>query len=494
MERFDIYKDISERTQGDIYIGVVGPVRTGKSTFIKRFMDLLVIPNIENVYRKERTKDELPQSGAGKTIMTTEPKFVPNEAIEIVLKENAKFKVRMIDCVGYLVRGAIGHEEEGIPRMVMTPWFENEIPFEEAAEIGTKKVITDHSTIGLMVTTDGSITDINRDDYVESEERVVRELKELKKPFVILLNSVNPDSEEAVNLRGQLEEKYDVPVIPLNCARMEEEDINTVLQKILFEFPVREININLPKWIEGLDPDHWLKNQILFTIKSAINDTDKIKDIDNLAYKFENENVDVLAGAEISNIDLGKGIANVQMDTKEGLFYDILQELTGYKIEGDHQLLSLMKSFSKAKKEYDRVEEALNSAKNLGYGVVPPALEELELDEPEIFKQGGRFGVKLKANAPSLHLIRADITTEVSPLVGTEKQSEDLLSYMMKEFETDPGKIWETNMFGKSLHDLVKEQLQTKLFMMPDDVRFKLQKTLQKIIDEGSKNLICIII
>jgi stage IV sporulation protein A len=295
-------------------------------------------------------------------------------------------------------------------------------------------------------------------------------------------------------LKAELEEKHNVPVIPLNCARMEIEDINTVLQKILFEFPVREISINLPKWIEGLDPNHWLKNQILYTIKAALDNTEKIKDIDNLTYQFEGENVEVLTGAEISNIDLGKGIANVKMHTKEGLFYEILQELTGYKIEGDHQLLSLMKSFSKAKKEYDRVEEAINSAKTLGYGVVPPGLDEMQLDEPEIFKQGSRFGVKLRANAPSLHMIRADITTEVSPLVGTEKQSEDLLNYMMKEFETDPKQIWETNMFGKSLHDLVKEQLQSKLFMMPDDVRFKLQKTLQKIIDEGSRNLICIII
>ncbi|WP_432665193.1 stage IV sporulation protein A [Wukongibacter baidiensis] len=492
MEGFDIYNDISERTDGDIYIGVVGPVRTGKSTFIKRFMDLLVIPNIENIYRKERTKDELPQSGTGKTIMTTEPKFVPNEAIEIALKENAKFKVRMIDCVGYLVRGALGHQENGEPRMVMTPWFESEIPFEEAAEIGTKKVITDHSTIGLMITTDGSITDITRDSYIDAEERVVRELKELKKPFVMLLNSINPEAKESVKLREELEEKYGVPVIPLNCARMEIEDINTVLQKILFEFPVKEIGINLPKWIEGLDPNHWLKNQILLTIKDAIDDTKKIKDIDNLTGKFDE--VEVLTGAEISNIDLGQGKADVKMHTQEGLFYDILEELTGYKIEGDHQLLSLMKSFSKAKREYDRVEEALKSAKTFGYGVVPPVLDELELDEPEMFKQGGRFGVKIKANAPSLHLIRADITTEVSPLVGTEKQSEDLLGYLMKEFEADPKQIWETNMYGKSLEDLVKEQLQTKLFMMPDNVKMKLQKTLQKIIDEESRNLICIII
>lgn len=492
MEGFDIYKDISERTDGDIYIGVVGPVRTGKSTFIKRFMDLLVIPNIENVYKKERTKDELPQSGTGKTIMTTEPKFVPNEAIEISLKENAKFKVRMIDCVGYIVKGALGHEENGVPRMVMTPWFENEIPFEEAAEIGTKKVITDHSTIGLIITTDGSITEINRENYIDAEERVVRELKELNKPFVLILNSVFPESQQTMKLKKELEDKYNVPVIPLNCARMEIEDINKVLENILFEFPIREIRISLPKWIEGLEINHWLKNQILHTVKESLEGTKKIKDVKVLAEKFDG--LDIITGVDVSGIDLGKGIASINMETKEGLFYDILEEFTGYKIEGDHQLLSLMKSFAKAKKEYDRVEEALNNAKNFGYGVVPPILEELELEEPEIYKQGNRFGVKLRANAPSLHLIRADIKTEVSPLVGTEKQSEDLLKYLLDEFQADPKQIWETNMFGKSLHDLVKEQLQSKLFMMPEDVRSKLQKTLQKIVNEGSGNLICIIL
>ncbi|WIF94562.1 stage IV sporulation protein A [Caminicella sporogenes] len=492
MEGFDIYKDIAERTDGDIYIGVVGPVRTGKSTFIKRFMDLLVIPNIENVYKKERTKDELPQSGTGKTIMTTEPKFVPNEAIEISLKENAKFKVRMIDCVGYIVKGALGHEEDGVPRMVMTPWFENEIPFEEAAEIGTKKVITDHSTIGLIITTDGSITEISRENYIEAEERVVKELKELNKPFVIILNSVHPDSQQTLKLKKDLEEKYGVPVIPMNCLKMEIEDINKVLESILFEFPVKEIRINLPKWIEGLELNHWLKNQILNTIKESLEGTKKIKDIKTLVSKFYG--LDIITGADISNINLGKGIASIDMDTKEGLFYDILEEFTGYRIEGDHQLLSLMRSFAKAKRAYDRVEEALNNAKNFGYGVVPPELDELELDEPEIYRQGNKFGVKLRANAPSLHLIRADIKTEVSPLVGTEKQSEDLLKYLLDEFKSDPKQIWETNMFGKSLHDLVKEQLQNKLFMMPEDVRSKIQRTIQKIVNEGSGTLICIIL
>lgn len=492
MKEFDIYSDISKRTQGDIYIGVVGPVRTGKSTFIKRFMDLLVIPNIDNVYRRERTKDELPQSGTGKTIMTTEPKFVPNEAIDIDLGDNARFKVRMIDCVGYLVDGSLGYQEDGRPRMVMTPWFENEIAFEEAAEIGTKKVITDHSTIGIMVTTDGSITDINRDSYINAEERVVRELKELNKPFVVLLNTTNPGSKDVQNLRSQLEVKYDAPVIPIDCARSDIEDVNNVLKKVLYEFPVKEININLPKWVEGLDPDHWIKKQVLHSIKEFINTTKAVKDIEGLTDSFKD--LDILTGAKISDIDLGKGVAILEMITKDGLFYDILEEMTGYAVEGDHQILSLMKSFSKAKREYDRIEEALNKAKAIGYGVVPPTVDELELSTPEVYKQGTRYGVKLKANAPSLHFIRADINTEVSPLVGSEKQSEDLLGYLMSEFDKDPKLVWQTNMFGKSLHDMVKEQLQSKLFMMPDDVTMKLQKTLQKIVDEGSKNLICIIL
>ncbi|MFZ5966290.1 MAG: stage IV sporulation protein A [Bacillota bacterium] len=492
MERYDIYKDISERTQGDIYVGVVGPVRTGKSTFIKRFMDLLVIPNIENAYRKERAKDELPQSGAGKTIMTTEPKFVPNEAIELTIKDNAKFKVRLVDCVGYLVRGAMGHEENGKPRMVTTPWFEKEIPFEEAAEIGTRKVITDHSTIGLVITTDGSITDLDRENYIEAEERVVKELKELRKPFVMILNSTNPASEEALLLRNKLEEKYNVPVIATDCARMSIENVNEVLENVLFEFPIKEINITLPGWVEGLDGSHWIKNKIVSTVKTWAKDLSKINDVRDAAEKFME--LDIISEVGLNDIDLGEGIAHIKMKTQDGLFYSVLEEVTGYQIEGEHQLLGLMKEFSRAKREYDRVEKALNDVKEIGYGLVPPRLEELELQEPEIFKSGNRFGVKLRANAPSLHMIRADIATEVSPIVGTEKQSEELLKYLLDEFESDPKKIWDTNMFGKTLHDLVKEQLQNKLFLMPEDARSKLQKTLQKIVNDGSGGLICIIL
>ncbi|TCO78955.1 stage IV sporulation protein A [Marinisporobacter balticus] len=492
MEKFNIYNDIAERTQGDIYVGVVGPVRTGKSTFIKRFMELLVLPNIENTYRKERAKDELPQSGAGKTIMTTEPKFVPNEAIELTLKENAKFKVRLVDCVGYLVKGAMGHEENGKPRMVTTPWYEKQIPFVEAAEIGTKKVITDHSTIGLVITTDGSITDIERNKYIEAEERVVKELKELNKPFVMIINSMSPADPQTATLKKQLEEKYNVPVVVTDCAKMNIEDINTILENVLFEFPIKEINITLPGWVEGLEPNHWLKDKLIYGVRQWSQEVKKINDIRNSVSEFMD--MEVISEANIEDISLGEGVAKIEMKTKEGLFYNVLEEMTGYKIEGDHQLLGLVKEFSKAKREYDRVEKALNDVKETGYGLVAPRLEELELQEPEIFKHGNRFGVKLKANAPSLHLIRTDIATEVSPIVGTEKESEELLKYLLDEFESDPTKIWETNMFGKSLHDMVKEQLQHKLFMMPDDTRNKMQRTLQKIINDGSAGLICIIL
>ncbi|KPU28300.1 stage IV sporulation protein A [Caloranaerobacter sp. TR13] len=492
MKNFDIYKDIAERTDGDIYIGVVGPVRTGKSTFIKRFMELLVIPNIDNTYRKERANDELPQSGAGRTIMTTEPKFVPSEAVELTLKDNVKFRVRMVDCVGYIVKGALGHEENNMPRMVTTPWFEKEIPFEEAAEIGTRKVITDHSTIGLVITTDGSITDIERSNYIKAEERVISELKELDKPFVILLNSRHPDLDSTIALRESLEEKYQTPVIAVDCLNMSIGDVNNILEKVLLEFPIREINIKLPGWVEGLSSKHWIRENILNSIKETVTELYRISDITNTLDKFID--CEAIKNATISEINLGEGIANIEMDVENDLLYDVISEITGYKIVGEHQLLGLISKLAKSKKEYDKIESALKDVREKGYGLVPPSLEELELYEPEIFRQGNRFGVKLRANAPSLHLIRADITTEVSPIIGTEKQSEELLKYLLDEFENDPSKIWESNMFGKSLHDLVKEQLQSKLNMMPDDARAKIQKTLQRIVNEGSGGLICIII
>ncbi len=492
MGKYDVYRDIAKRTEGDIYIGVVGPVRTGKSTLIKQFMDLLVLPNIENTYKKERAKDELPQSGTGKTITTTEPKFVPNEAVELVLKDNATFRLRMIDCVGYLVKGAIGHEEDGKPRMVNTPWFENQIPFEEAAEIGTRKVIQEHSTIGLVVTTDGSITDIERESYVEAEERVVKELKEINKPFIMILNSKNPDEPSTYELKIQLEEKYNVPVIIKNCAKLNMNDIHEILENVLFEFPVTEININLPGWLESIESSHWLKNSILAAIKSAAIEIRKLRDIELLVDSLAQ--VENIKKASLDEIKMGEGSALIDLITLDNLFYKVIEEKTGYEIEGDYQLIGLITELAKAKKEYDKIEKALDDVKTIGYGLVPPSLEELTLEEPEMFRHGNRFGVKLRANAPSLHFIRADIETEVSPVVGTEKQSEELVKYLLEEFEQNPEKIWETDMFGKSLHDLVKEQLQNKLQMVPDDTRVKLQKTIQKIVNEGSGGLIAIIL
>jgi len=484
VEKYNIYQQIAERTQGDIYIGVVGPVRTGKSTFIKRFMDLLVIPNIENVYERERAKDELPQSATGRTIMTTEPKFVPNEAVEIVVDENVQFKVRLVDCVGYL--------EDNAPRMVSTPWFDHQIPFGEAAELGTKKVINDHSTIGLVITTDGSVTDISREDYVEAEERVINELKKINKPFVIVLNSVMPFEPETIKLRDELEKKYSVPVVNVNCQQMRNEEIDMIMEKILYEFPVCEIGINIPRWVDSLEEDHWLRVDMINSIKDSFKDVRKLREVKNSIEKFND--YEFLKKAYIEKISLGDGTIMMDMDMADGLFYSILSETTGLEIDGDHKLISLMKDLSRIKKEYEKVEFALHEVKIKGYGIVTPQMEELSLEEPEIVKQGNRFGVKLRASAPSVHMIRCDVETEIAPLVGTEKQSEELVSYLLKEFESDPGKIWESNIFGKSLHELVNEGLQNKLYRMPEDAQLKLQETLQKIINEGSGGLICIIL
>lgn len=492
MGEYNIYQDISDRTQGDIYLGVVGPVRTGKSTFIKRFMELLVIPNMEDEYKKSRTKDELPQSGSGKTIMTTEPKFVPNEAIEINLKDNASFKVRLIDCVGYLVKGALGYEENEFPRMVSTPWSDEAIPFEQAAELGTKKVINEHSTIGIVVTTDGSITDISRQSYIEAEERVVSELKEINKPFIILLNSTNPKFPDTINLRDQLYEKYDVPVISVDCLNMTMEDINFILEKILFEFPIKELNFGLPKWVESLESNHWLKNEIIENLKISLLNIHKLRDVEKIIYNFkQSENISFI---NIKDINLGEGISNLEIKLEDDLFYTILGEESGYALTGEHQLLALIKELSYAKREYDKVEEALNDVRIKGYGVVSPGVEELQLEEPEMIKQGNGFGIKLKASASSLHFIRADIEAEVAPIIGSEKQSEDLVNYLLDQFENNPAKLWETNMFGKSLHELVQEGLQNKLTKMPEDVQFKLQKTLTRIVNEGNGGLMCVIL
>ena len=492
MEAFDIYNDIAERTQGDIYAGIVGPVRTGKSTFIKRFMELLVLPNMENNHKKERAKDELPLSGSGKTIMTTEPKFVPNEAVELVLRDNVKFKVRMVDCVGYLVKGALGHEENQMPRMVTTPWNEKAIPFEEAAEIGTRKVIRDHSTIGFVITTDGSITDIDRANYIKAEERVISELKEIEKPFVIILNSKNPNLDSTIALKDSLEVKYGVSVISLDCLNMDAYDIERIFEKLLFEFPVKEININLPGWIDGLSKNHWIRNSIMTLLQSSIQDLDKLNQVESCLSPIKD--LDIVKDIDIKEIKLGEGVVHSDIILEDGLFYRILNEITGYKIEGDHQILNLVTKLAETKRQYDKIEKALIEAREIGYGLVSPSQDELELAEPEIYRQGNRFGVKLKAKAPSLHVLRADITTEVSPLIGTERQSEELLQYFLSEFESEPSKIWQSNLFGKSLYDLVNEQLSSKITTMPEDARQKLRRALERILNDGSGGFICIII
>ena len=492
MEDFKIYQDIAKRTDGDIYVGVVGPVRTGKSTFIKKFMEQFVLPNIDNEYKKERAIDELPQSASGKTIMTTEPKFVPNEAVLIKVQGNVKMKIRLVDCVGYLVNNAIGYLEDDMPRMVKTPWSDEEMPFEKAAEIGTKKVIEEHSTIGILVTTDGSITDIEREDYVEAEERVVSELKAINKPFVILLNSENPESDECKKLSEELEEKYKSKVIRVNCTKITDMDMENIFSNLLYEFNIQRINIDFPRWVDGLEDTNELKENLYKNIKEIFENVCKLKDIDSC--KNSLEKVDIINRVNIDNIELGTGEATIKVELNEDLFYRVLTDITGVCINNEGDLFSTISEFSKIKKQYDKIEYALYEVKEKGYGIVNPGIDDLILEEPEIVKQGSKYGVKLKAKAPSIHMIKVDTETEVSPIVGSEKQSEDLLKYLLSEFENDKQKIWESNIFGKNLHELVNEGLQNKLMRMPEDARHKIQETLQRIVNEGSGGLICIIL
>ena len=492
MENIGLYQDIAKRTDGDIYIGVVGPVRTGKSTFIKKFMDLLVIPNIDNEYKKERAKDELPQSAGGRTIMTTEPKFVPNEVVEITIDKNLKLKTRLVDCVGYLVDNAIGYLEDDMPRMVKTPWSDDEIPFETAAEIGTKKVIEEHSTIGILITTDGSITDIPRDDYVKAEERVVNELRAINKPFIILLNSANPSSPEARELATQLSEKYNTNVMPINCEELTADDINSMFATLLYEFPVDEIRISFPKWINSLDFSHPLKSKLFEQLKDAFTNISALKDVSNCVSKISS--TDIISKTIVDNIMLGTGKVCISIQLKDELFYQVLSEMTGMQIMDEGDLFSIMSDLACTKKKYDKIAYALDEVKTKGYGIVTPSIDELVLEEPEMVKQGSRFGVKLRAKAPSIHMIRATIETEVSPIVGSEKQSEELVNYLLSGFENDPTSIWSSNIFGKSLNELVNEGLQTKLAKMPEEAQIKLQETLERIVNEGSGGLICIIL
>jgi len=446
MDNYTIYQDIAERTGGDIYIGVVGPVRTGKSTFIKNFMETAVIPNIKDDYKKERAKDELPQSSNGRTIMTTEPKFIPNEAVEITLGDNLKLKTRMVDCVGYLIRNALGYMEGDMPRMVNTPWFEDQIPFEEAAEIGTKKVIEEHSTIGILITTDGTVTDIPREEYIDAEEKVVEELRNQGKPFVIVLNTNKPNSNESVIMCKDLKKRYDAPVVPIDCANLKQTDIEQILEKILYEFPITEVDIDFPSWIDTLDDNHWLKSELLDLIKKEFKDIKNLRQADSVIKALQES--EIISELYVNEIKMESGKISLRIEIKKSLFYKALTEISGIEVKEEGDLFAIVAELAQSKKSYDKIALALQDVKRKGYGIVTPDMEDLSLEEPEIVKQGSKFGVKLKAHAPSLHIIKADIETEVSPLVGSEKQSEDLINYLMKEFEEDPAQIWKSNIFG----------------------------------------------
>ena len=492
MEKVDIFKDIAERTGGDIYIGVVGPVRTGKSTFIKRFMELVVLQNIAHEHERVRAQDELPQSAAGRTIMTTEPKFVPNQAVKVHVDEGLEVNVRLVDCVGYTVPGAKGYEDENGPRMINTPWYEEPIPFHEAAEIGTRKVIQEHSTIGVVVTTDGTIGEIPRSDYIQAEERVVNELKEVGKPFIMVINTTKPFSHDTDILKQQLQEKYDIPVLAMSIESMRENDVYNVLKEALFEFPVLEVNVNLPRWVMVLNDDHWLKTSYQEAVRDTVKDIKRLRDVDRVVQSFTE--YDFIETAGLAGMEMGQGIAEIDLEAPDELYDQVLKEIVGVEIRGKDHLLELMQEFAHAKREYDQVAEALKMVKQTGYGIAAPTIEDMSLDEPEIIRQGSRFGVRLKAVAPSIHMIKVDVESEFAPIIGTEKQSEELVRYLMQDFEDDPLSIWNSDIFGRNLNSIVREGIQAKLALMPENARYKLKETLEKIINDGSGGLIAIIL
>jgi stage IV sporulation protein A len=492
LEKVDIFKDIAERTGGDIYLGVVGAVRTGKSTFIKKFMELVVIPNITTEAERARAQDELPQSAAGKTIMTTEPKFVPNQAASIHVAEGLDVNIRLVDCVGYTVPGAKGYEDENGPRMIHTPWYEEPIPFHEAAEIGTRKVIQDHSTLGVVITTDGTIGEIPRSDYIEAEERVIAELKEVGKPFIMIINSVQPHHPDTAVLKESLQEKYDIPVLAMSVEGMRESDVMSVLREALYEFPVLEVNVNLPSWVMVLKDNHWLRESYQDAVKETVKDIKRLRDVDRVVGHFND--FDFIDHASLAGIEMGQGVAEIDLYAPDELYDDILTEIVGVEIKGKDHLLSLMQDFAYAKAEYDQVSDALKMVKQTGYGVAAPSLNDMSLDEPEIIRQGPRFGVRIKAVAPSIHMIKVDVESEFAPIIGTEKQSEELVRYLMQDFEDNPLSIWNSEIFGRSLSSIVREGIQAKLSLMPENARYKLKETLERIINEGSGGLIAIIL
>ncbi len=492
MEKFDIYKDIASRTNGDIYIGVVGPVRTGKSTFITKFMQTLVVPNISNKLQKQIALDEMPQSADGKMIMTTQPKFIPANAVKVQFKNKSTANVRLVDCVGYMVDGALGHQEEGKPRLVKTPWDDSEIPFENAAEIGTKKVIGEYSTIGVVVTTDGSFGEIARESYVQAENKTISELKKLNKPFIIVLNSKNPTEKSSVELANSLENKHGVPVVLVNALEMEIDDISMIMERVLMEFPMVTFNVNLPKWMQVLPADNKIIAEIVQNLKQKSVNMKKMCDFAKLNDMFDDSKN--ISEIRLKELKLDRGESEYEIVPKEGLFYNVLSEQCDDEITDDFELMRYIKTFANEKRKYIKIKSALEQAEQEGYGVVLPTIDEMNLEEPMLVKQGGRYGVKLKASAPSLHIMKVDVSTEVAPTVGTEKQGEDLVNYIMNKFEDNPAGIWETNMFGKSLHDLVNEGLAGKLTAMPKEAQKKMRKTLTRIVNENKGGIICILL
>ena len=488
----NIYSDIATRTGGDIYIGVVGPVRTGKSTFIKKFMEQLVLPNMTDAFERERARDEMPQTAAGRTVMTTEPKFVPDKAVQISVGNNANMRVKLADCVGYIVPEALGAIEDGHSRMVLTPWSDAPIPFEQAAELGTKKVITEHSTVGILVTTDGSIGELPRHVYVDAERRVVNELKAIGKPFAILLNSADPGSEKAISLALELEKTYGAPVALVSAIDLNAEDIRHLMELLLLEFPVKMIDVELPSWVKALEYDHPLVSELRRAITDCALSIRKLGEISGAFNSlFENEYV---KDAFITSTDCGKGVTHLDIKLKDALYYSVISEMTGFDIKNEGDLVKQLKELAAVKEKYDKIAEALDMVEQTGYGIVMPSVSDLTLDEPKIIKKSGSYGVRLRASAPSIHMIKANIETDINPIVGTEQQSEDLIRYLLSEFDESPEKIWQSNLFGKTLYELVAEGLHTKLENMPAEARKKLSETLEKIVNDGSGGLICILL
>lgn len=490
MELFDVYKDIEARTNGEIYLGIVGPVRTGKSTFIKRFMDLLVLPKMEDEHSRQRTKDELPQSASGRTIMTTEPKFVPKDAAEIKLTEDIAVKVRLIDCVGFMVNGASGHMENEEERMVKTPWFEYEIPFTKAAGMGTQKVIRDHSTIGIVITTDGSICDLKREAYLEAEERTIKELQSIGKPFIVLVNSKKPYSAEAKQVEEEVQNKYQVTTMTVNCEQLREEDIHRIMQNVLLEFPISEVQFYIPKWVEMLPRDHKIKVDLIHHLRELLNQLSEIKDASN---GVEVNGSEYMGELKVDQIEMDTGCVKIQIPFAEKYYYEMLTDMTGMNINGEYELIRMMKELAELKQEYEEVKDAMHSVKMRGYGVVRPNRDEIRLEEPSIIKQGSKYGVKIHSEAPSIHMIRANIETEIAPIVGSEQQANDLVNYIKENSQTDEG-IWSTNIFGKTIEELVTDGMKNKIAMINDESQQKLQDTMQKIVNDSNGGMVCIII